>query len=840
MLTLNSPIKEINRIGAATAGKLRKLGIATIEDMIFYFPFRYDDFTRLTPIADLKIGQSANIIGQIELIKNKRSHRRRMYITEALVSDETESVKVIWFNQPYIARNLRIGDWVSLAGKVDGDITGACFKSPVYEKIPPLSPLVRGAERKAPFPLYTKEAEKKILQLSFRRGTEKINPPNPLYAKGEKMKIPLTSRLAFAPVKRAFIKEDKKEEPPYPPCQGGRYGEVGAYRVIHTQGLVPNYHLTANLTHKQLRFLISQVIGLANKIIDWLPEGIIRRLKLLKLNIALKNIHFSKKWEDVNEARRRLAFNELFLIQLQSQIIRRDAKSCVSTPIKFFEAETKEFVNNLPFKLTDAQRRVAWDILKDIGQTKPMARLLEGDVGSGKTIVALIAMLNCALNNKKAVIMVPTEILANQHFNLICKLLEGFNINIGLVTRSDKKLNYESEIMNNSDGENKNKKIHNSKFIIHNSNIIIGTHALIHDKIKFKDLVLAVIDEQHRFGVEQRKMLMEKSGHKKAIPHLLSMTATPIPRSLALALYGDLDISIINQMPLGRKKIITKVVAENNRNQAYAFIREQIKSGRQVFVICPLIDVSDPLRLSYSEASPLRLSYSEASPLRHSYSEASPLRHSYSEASPLRLSYSEASKLGVKSVKEEYKKLDEIIFPDLPIGMLHGRMKAREKEGIMKKFLDNKIKILVATSVVEVGVDVPNASIMMIEGADRFGLAQLHQFRGRVGRSVHQSYCFLFTNNQSEKTLMRLKALIDNFDGFSLAKEDLKFRGPGEVYGTAQKGFPELKIATLFDYELMKMAKEEAERLLEKDGSLSVWPALKEELSKKEKIIHLE
>ena len=800
MLTLNSPIKEINRIGAATAGKLRKLGIATIEDMIFYFPFRYDDFTRLTPIADLKIGQSANIIGQIELIKNKRSHRRRMYITEALVSDETESVKVIWFNQPYIARNLRIGDWVSLAGKVDGDITGACFKSPVYEKIPPLSPLVRGAERKAPFPLYTKEAEKKILQLSFRRGTEKINPPNPLYAKGEKMKIPLTSRLAFAPVKRAFIKEDKKEEPPYPPCQGGRYGEVGAYRVIHTQGLVPNYHLTANLTHKQLRFLISQVIGLANKIIDWLPEGIIRRLKLLKLNIALKNIHFSKKWEDVNEARRRLAFNELFLIQLQSQIIRRDAKSCVSTPIKFFEAETKEFVNNLPFKLTDAQRRVAWDILKDIGQTKPMARLLEGDVGSGKTIVALIAMLNCALNNKKAVIMVPTEILANQHFNLICKLLEGFNINIGLVTRSDKKLNYESEIMNNSDGENKNKKIHNSKFIIHNSNIIIGTHALIHDKIKFKDLVLAVIDEQHRFGVEQRKMLMEKSGHKKAIPHLLSMTATPIPRSLALALYGDLDISIINQMPLGRKKIITKVVAENNRNQAYAFIREQIKSGRQVFVICPLVDFSDPFRLSYSEAS----------------------------------------KLGVKSVKEEYKKLDEIIFPDLPIGMLHGRMKAREKEGIMKKFLDNKIKILVATSVVEVGVDVPNASIMMIEGADRFGLAQLHQFRGRVGRSVHQSYCFLFTNNQSEKTLMRLKALIDNFDGFSLAKEDLKFRGPGEVYGTAQKGFPELKIATLFDYELMKMAKEEAERLLEKDGSLSVWPALKEELSKKEKIIHLE
>ena len=298
-----------------------------------------------------------------------------------------------------------------------------------------------------------------------------------------------------------------------------------------------------------------------------------------------------------------------------------------------------------------------------------------------------------------------------------------------------------------------------------------------------------IIDEQHRFGVEQRKILVEKTG-SDLTPHFLSMTATPIPRSLALALYGDLDLSVISQMPKDRKKIITKVVAESKRVKAYEFIREQIRQGRQVFVICPLIDLSD--------------------------------------------------RLGVKSVEEEFKKLDKIIFPDLTIGKLHGRMKSAEKEKIMQEFLDKKIKILVSTSVVEVGVDVPNASVMMIEGADRFGLAQLHQFRGRVGRSVEQSYCFLFTDNDSEKTLKRLEALVRYNNGFELAKVDLKFRGPGEVYGIEQKGFLELKMASLFDYSLMKQAREQAIKLLELDTNLAGYPALKEQLGEWEKGMHLE
>ncbi len=551
---------------------------------------------------------------------------------------------------------------------------------------------------------------------------------------------------------------------------------------------MPNYHLTANITHQQIRFLIKQVIGLADEIIDWLPREVMDNNKLISLGEAIKIIHFPKNEKDIDEARRRLAFNELFLIQLQSQLLRREAINRVSTPVKFFEAETKNFVDSLPFKLTNAQRKAAWEILRDMEKNKPMSRLLEGDVGSGKTVVAAIAMLNAVLNKKQAVLMAPTEILAKQHYESICRLFADFDIKIGLITQSDKKLNNELEIMN-QELEKKN-KIHNSLFIIHNSQIIIGTHALIQEDVEFKDLALAIIDEQHRFGVEQRKTLIAKSGDKKITPHLLSMTATPIPRSLALAIYGDLDISIINEMPIGRKKVLTKVVPEENREKAYEFIREEIKNGRQVFVICPLIDLSD--------------------------------------------------KLGVKSVKAEFEKLDKLVFPEIKIGMLHGKLKSKEKEEVMKDFLENKIKILVSTSVVEVGVDVPNASVMMIEGADRFGLAQLHQFRGRVGRSDFQSYCFLFTESDSANTLKRLDALTKYNDGFQLAKMDLKFRGPGEVYGTLQKGFPELKIASLFDYELMKTAKEEAEKLIKKDASLNSWAELKNKMGENKNQAHLE
>ncbi|MFH0956125.1 MAG: ATP-dependent DNA helicase RecG [Candidatus Falkowbacteria bacterium] len=705
MLTLKTDTTEISRVGESTAKRLKKLGIATALDLLFYFPFRYDDFTRLTPIAKLQAGVSANVVGQIELIQNKRSWKKRMNITEALVSDGTETLKVIWFNQPFIARNLRVGDKISLAGKIEENYGGLTMNSPVYEKL--------------------------------------------IYGQG-----------------------------------------------VHTQGLVPNYHSTANLTQKQIRFLIKQVINLSAQIADWLPLEIKKSIKLLNLAEAIKKVHFPKNNLDIKKARERLAFDELFLIQLQSQLVKKNLDLSRAHEIKFYEKETKKFVDNLPFKLTDAQRKAAWEILRDLADNKPMSRLLEGDVGSGKTIVIIIAMLNAVLNKKQAVLMVPTEILARQHYETICKLLANFKVKVGLITRNQKEI---SDSL--ATGQYPKDKKFNASDVIENVDIIIGTHSLIQEDVQFNNLALAIIDEQHRFGVEQRKALLKKNAapatpclrggrDQNLSPHFLSMTATPIPRSLALALYGDLDLSVINQMPEERKKIITKVIPENKRAKAYEFIREQVKAGRQVFVICPLIDISD--------------------------------------------------KLGVKSAEEEYKKLDKIVFPELAMGKLHGKMKASEKEKIMQEFLDNKIKILVSTSVVEVGVDVPNASVMMIEGADRFGLAQSHQFRGRVGRSIYQSYCFLFTDSQLPQTLNRLQALVDYSNGFELAKLDLKFRGPGEFYGTAQKGFPELKMASLFDYALMKQARDQAVQLIKEDENLSRWPALKERLGEWEKLVHLE
>ena len=710
MLSLETEVININRVGAATAKKLKKLGVETVRDLLFYFPFRYDDFSKITPIEYLKAGMSANVVGQIELIQNKRSWKRRMNITEALVNDQTETLKVIWFNQPFLARNLQVGDSISLAGKVEDSHGSLAMMSPVYEKI--------------------------------------NNPSGPRYQAGSS---------------------------------------------IHTQGLVPNYHLTANLTHKQVRFLIKQVIVLANQVIDWLPSEVKKNSRLIGLTEAVKKIHFPKNNLEIKKARERLAFDELFLIQLQSQLVKKSLLLSRGPVIKFHEQATKDFVASLPFKLTDAQRKAAWEILKDMATGRPMSRLLEGDVGSGKTLVAVISALNVALNNCQSALMVPTEILAKQHFDTISKLLANFGVRVGLVTRTQKKMNNICPIFNNK-GKAKNEENDPdyTKHIIQNADIIIGTHALIQADIKFRSLALAIIDEQHRFGVEQRKALagkMDNNG-KDYLPHFLSMTATPIPRSLALALYGDLELSVIDKMPEDRKKIITKVVLESQRPAAYEFIRGQINLGRQVFVVCPLIDLSD--------------------------------------------------KLGVKSVEEEHKKLVKSVFPDLAIGKLHGRLKQAEKEKVMREFLDNKIKILVATSVIEVGVDVPNAAVIMIEGADRFGLAQIHQFRGRVGRSCHQSYCFLFTDSESENTLKRLKALVNNDNGFALAKLDLKFRGPGVVYGIEQKGFPELKIASLFDYALMRQARDQAVKIIGIDSSLKAWPALKSKLGEWEKNVHLE
>ena len=522
--------------------------------------------------------------------------------------------------------------------------------------------------------------------------------------------------------------------------------------------------------------MIKQVIDLADNVVDWLPENIRQHLNLIPLNEAIKKVHFPKNFNEALTAQRRLGFTELFLRQLKAQLIKKQIKSRIAPEIKFQTEETQNFVNSLPFKLTDAQKKSAWEILQDLEKSEPMSRLLEGDVGSGKTLVAVMALLNVALNEKQAVLMVPTEILAQQHFASVSRLLKDYNFKIELLTHNHKPKDATD------------------------ANIIIGTQALIQKNVKFRDLALVVVDEQHRFGVNQRQKLLDFNGNteentltKKITPHFLSMTATPIPRSLALAIYGDLDLSIINELPANRKKIITKLVTESKRQVAYDFIRSEIKSGRQVFVVCPLIDESD--------------------------------------------------KLGVKSVKQEHAKLDKEIFPDLKVGLLHGKLKPKEKETIMTDFLEGTIQILVSTSVIEVGVDVPNASLMIIEGAERFGLATLHQFRGRVGRSDNQSYCFLFPSSEeltNPKTIERLEAMTKYNDGFSLAKIDLKLRGSGDIYGASQSGFPELRIASLFDYETIKKAQDEASALIKDDPDLDKYPLLKNKLGEWEDSIHLE
>ncbi|HTX86918.1 MAG TPA: ATP-dependent DNA helicase RecG [Candidatus Nanoarchaeia archaeon] len=704
-MELSTPLTQLKGVGQSIGKRLAAIGLNNTEDLLWYFPYRYDDFTRLTKIKDLKSAVAANVIGQIELIENRRAHHRRMYITEALINDGTETLKVIWFNQPFIGKTLKVGDTISLAGRAE-DQGVLTMVSPVYER-------------------------------------------------------------------------------------------VNSAGLIHTAGLVPNYHLTEKITQKQLRFLISQIINLAKNLPDTLPEEMKKRLNLLPLGQAVRQIHFPKKLADVEAARRRLAFDELFLLQLKSQLVKKDRDLARAEKIEFKEKDTKEFVTSLPFKLTEDQRQAAWAILGDLGKSQPMARLLNGDVGSGKTLVAVIALLNVALNNKQAVLMAPTEILAQQHFNTISRLLENYPLRIALLTNSYRLLN--STLSGPSTpaaaaSAQDDKKITRAEILKMIGNgeidIIIGTHALLQEDVKFKNLALAVIDEQHRFGVEQRKALMAKSGRQDLTPHLLSMTATPIPRSLALALFGDLDISVIKQMPAGRVPIMTKIVPEEKRAAAYNFIRQQIEAGRQAFVICPLIEESDLY--------------------------------------------------GVKSVKEEFVKLDRGVFPEIKIAALHGKLKAKEKEEIMRGFLAGEYKILVSTSVIEVGVDAPNATIMMIEGADRFGLAQLHQFRGRVGRGAEQSYCFLFPASSDLKTCQRLQTMEKISDGFALAKMDLKLRGSGEIFGTAQSGFPELKIATLWDYELMKQARDEAVALLAADAELKKNPALRQEMDIFEEKIHLE
>lgn len=573
--------------------------------------------------------------------------------------------------------------------------------------------------------------------------------------------------------------------------------------LTHTGRIVPVYPETQGLTSRWFRYLLKPILEeLKNKIPETLPEDIIRENNLPRIGEALWQIHYPNSYDEAQKAKTRFSFEELFFIQLF--ILRERYRLSHEKAFDFpFDLKlVKRFVDLLPFTLTDGQRKSAFQILKDLEKNCPMNRLLQGDVGSGKTVVAAMASLEVAKAGKQVAIMAPTEILAKQHFAEIAKLLSPFKIDIALLTGKEDQLR--SWKLKNDTIEISRKKIL-ERILRGDLPVLIGTQALIQDKVKFGNLGLVVLDEQHRFGVKQRAKLCKNpvkspTGDHVAgstnIPHFLSMTATPIPRTLAMTIYGDLDLSIIDELPKGRKKIITELIEPEKRKDAYTFVRKEVRKGRQVFVICPRIEANEEGKKS-----------------------------DWSE---------------VKAVKEEFKNLSEIVFPDLNVAFLHGKMTAKEKEKIMREFKYKKYDILVSTSVIEVGIDVPNATVMFIEGAERFGLAQLHQFRGRVGRSKFQSYCFLFTTTPDQLNRQRLKALEKYDSGFKLAEKDMEIRGPGSFTGTRQWGIPDLMMDSLKDLKLVEKTREIAKTTLIRDPNLKNSPFLLERLKKFREKIHLE
>ncbi len=702
MLTLNSLIQNLQKLTKPQHAALKKLGLKTVNDLLMHFPYRYLDFSKIATIGTLHPGQAVSLKVAVKNISSRFSFRGRLSLAEAVVSDSTGSLKVVWFNQSYLAKTIKPGDILYLAG------------TPNYYK--------------------------NTLQLT-----------NPIY----------------------------ENETDFP---------------VHTARLVPVYHLTENLYPKTLRNLIARALPAAKLCQDILPETILANLSLPGLTQTMHYAHFPETLEQSELAKKRLAFEEIFISQLAAQKTKLELLAKSAHAIAFNQKLVKTFVDSLPFQLTAGQKQAAWEILQDMEKPVPMNRLVEGDVGSGKTLVALIAALEAAQAGCQVAFLAPTEILARQHaetvekFTLQCLRGRANTVNFKNVLLT----NHYSKINGSDEKKSKIQKLISKGM----SGLYIGTHALLAEKINFPNLALVIIDEQHRFGVKQRAQLTQLPDK---VPHLLSLSATPIPRTLQLAMYGELEISQIKSKPPGRKPIITKLVKEEERQVAYNFINREIEAGRQAFVITPLIEESDIL--------------------------------------------------GIKAAKIEAEALKKI-FPQLSIGLMHGKLKGAEKESVMKEFLDKKYHILVSTSVVEVGVDVPNATIMLIEGAERFGLAQLHQFRGRVGRSQFQSYCMLFPSqkNETSNTLPeksnsrdeqqeRLNAFTKTQDGFALAELDLKLRGFGELYGSQQSGW-NFKYFSGTYLALIEPARQAAKQLLENNPQLKNYPLLSKAME--DKIIHFE
>ena len=902
LLTPKTELRNIPKITPKYVKLLEKLELKTVEDLLFYFPFRYDDFSQTVLISEEYLNQTVTVQGTIIKSKLTRIFRRHMSIVEIIIQNKPAStrgdestrggnntpLKAVWFNQPYIYENLKEGTEVRLSGKI------------IFNK--------------------------KYLSMS-----------NPAW-------------------------------------------ERSARETTNTGAIIPVYSETRGLTSKWIRWQIKPLLESAKLLEDPIPYETRKKLNLYDLYTALTQIHFPDSDEKLLRAQKRFAFQEMFLVQLKTLQV-RSALSCEkAVPLKFEEKLIQAFVKELPFRLTNAQRKASFEILKDLEKTKPMNRLLNGDVGSGKTIVAAISALQVLHNKFQVVLMAPTEVLARQHFLSLCDIFKNYDFNIALLTNSYQEIkNSKLKISNLKSNPNDqiiklksktaNRKNLLAKIKSGEINLVIGTHALIQKSVIFHNLALIIIDEQHRFGVAQRAYLqqniltntdytrtntdstltvadntqsieneknnllyedltykirkaifnvkkelglthkeniyqkaleeefkslglkfekekslnikykekkigtyrpdfiiekkiilelkalpsigksekqqlwhyLKNSNYKLAllvnfgkddihiqrfiytknselkkeisptsalsphtsasspcsvsisphVPHFLTMTATPIPRTLALSVFGNLDLSILDEMPKNRKTIITKIITPAERNNIYKFIQAEINKGQQCFVILPLVEESKVLT-------------------------------------------------EVKAATQEHKRLSEKIFTNLSIGLLHGKLKSQEKEKVMLEFKEKKIDILVATAVVEVGIDIPNATAMIIEDADRFGLSQLHQFRGRVGRNSLQSYCFLFSTSNTQNSKARLKAMEENADGFKIAEKDLELRGPGQFLGTIQSGLPDIAMENLTNVRLIKVSQEEAKNILREDPTLKNYPALTKALTKFNEKIHLE
>ena len=708
MLSLNSSVSSAPGVGNQNVKKLHSLGIQTVEDLLYYFPFRYEDFSEQKKIIDIRPGETVTIRGKVMEIKNPPVRGRRR-ITEVYIEDETASVKAVWFNFMMPLKFLSKGKYVQFSGKVS---------------------LFRGKE------IYFQHPNFELISKS-------------VYQKSDQTDQKLNSFTGS------------------------------------TSGLVPVYPENRKVNSYFLRRVIQVTLKKVNPQ-ELIPKKFLQEQKLPEIQEALNNIHFPENSQKAELAKKRFAFEKMFLIQIQALKIKQKWEKNSAFLIDFDQKVTQHFVSSLPFNLTDAQKKTSWQIIQDLEKDVPMNRLLEGDVGSGKTIVAVMAILAVLNKGFQVAILAPTEVLALQHYSGINNFLKKYQFKIGLLTGSQSKI-----------GEEKiSKAKFSTKIKSGEISLVIGTHAIIQEKIHFKNLALVIIDEQHRFGVKQRAFLQQnamkiKDGSEKTLPHLLTMTATPIPRTLSLALFGNLDLSIIDEYPKGKKKIITKVISPEKRVRVYGFIENQVKKGEQVFVVCPLVE--------------------------------------------------ESSKISqVKSATEEHESLQNQIFPNLKIGLLHGKMKPKEKEAIMSEFKNKKFDILVSTSVIEVGIDIPNATTIVIEGAERFGLAQLHQFRGRVGRRKEQSYCFLFTSENVAESTARLKTMEKTNNGFKIAEADLKLRGPGQFLGTLQSGVPDITMESLSDVKLIQSARVYAQSLLEYDPNLKNFPLLKNKSASLAEQIHFE